>query len=149
MPRGVMAVAETQEEAEKQVISGTPQLLVLRSREIDLSGLPPLRSGPLPKHWVVVVEHRDPGEEAKLVQHDDPEAHCERETREMYTKMATDPESLVTGDHWEFDCPACNQRIQLDLPPPRAQPDPVRASCPECQTDLVRAKGQDRWEISH
>ena len=81
MPRGVLTVADTREEAEQQIRAEAPEVEILRSREIDLGGLPPLVSGPLPKHWVVVVQHPDPDEEAKLPQHDDPEDHCERETR--------------------------------------------------------------------
>lgn len=84
MPRGVLTVAETQKEAEQQVLAEAPGIQILRSREIDLSGLPPLRSGPLTEHWVVVVQHPDPDKEAKLPQHDDPEDHCERETRLLY-----------------------------------------------------------------
>jgi hypothetical protein len=65
MARGVTAVAETQEEAEAQVLDGNPHIRVLRSREIKFDGLP---GRPLPKHWAVVIEHRDPGQEAMLPQ---------------------------------------------------------------------------------
>jgi hypothetical protein len=98
MARGVFALVETQEEAERQVRDGAPQMRILRSRRISLAGLPPLpASGPLENPWVVVVEHTDPAEEAKLPQDEDPEGEVERSTRELYLNLATDPEALVTG----------------------------------------------------
>jgi hypothetical protein len=117
MPRGVMAIAETRDEAERQVFGAAIQVRILRSREIDMGGLPPLQ-GPLRRHWVVVVEHPDPDEEAKLPQHEDPETHCERETRLMYLKLAVDPMLLVTGSVEQFACPACAASIEIKLPPP-------------------------------
>jgi len=35
MPRGVLTVADTQEEAEQQVLAEAPRIQILRSREID------------------------------------------------------------------------------------------------------------------
>jgi predicted RNA-binding Zn-ribbon protein involved in translation (DUF1610 family) len=146
MARGAMAIAETREEAEQQFLKGASQLRVLRSREIDLSGLPPLAGG-LPKHWVVVVEHSDPEEEAKLEQHEDPEEHCERATRQMYLSIATDPDLLVTGVIEQFTCPACGEEIQIELPAPRQRRDPGHSDCPECGTHLARSHTGDGWEV--
>ena len=71
MARGVFVTGETKEDAEQQVRAAWPQWRILRSRPISLAGLPPLRtSGPLDDPWVVVVEHEDPSEEAKLPQHE-------------------------------------------------------------------------------
>ncbi len=142
-----MVVAETREEAEQQVLNEAPHVRVLRSREIDLNGLPPLRSGPLPKHWVVVVEHRDPEREGKLPQHEDPEEHCERATRQMYLAMATDPDLLVTGVTEQFTCPGCAEEIQIELPAPRERRDPGHSDCPECGTHLSRSSTGDGWEV--
>lgn len=147
MARGVMAVADTQEDAEKQVLAGARHIRVLRSRQIDLSGLPPLRTGSLARHWVVVVEHQDADEEAKLPQHDDPENHCERETRLLYLKLAVDPELLVDGVIEEFPCPVCNHAVRLELPPPRDGRQRTGAACPACRAPLRRAGGRGGWEI--
>jgi hypothetical protein len=105
--RGVWATGESKEDAEQKVRAALPEWRILRSRPISLAGLPPLRSpGPFDNPWVVVVEHQDPAEEARLPQDEDPEAVVERSFREDYLKLATDPEALVTGVHDEFDCPA-------------------------------------------
>jgi hypothetical protein len=97
MARGVMAVSETQQEAERQVLADAPQMRIVASKRIDLSDLPPLRSRPMPTNlWAVAAEHINPEEEAKLPQHEDPLGHCERETRELYQKLAADPLSLVS-----------------------------------------------------
>jgi DNA-directed RNA polymerase subunit RPC12/RpoP len=120
LARGVLAMGQTKEEAEQQVRAGAPQMRILRSRPISLAGLPPLRtSGPLDDPWVVVVEHQDPAEEAKLLQHEDPEAEVERSCRELYLNLATDPDALVTSVYEAFDCPACSTRIEVKLRPPR------------------------------
>lgn len=120
MARGVFATGETQQDAEQQIRDAAPHWRILRSRPISLAGLPPLRSpGPLDNPWVVVVEHEDLAEEAKLPQDDDPEAKVERETRELYLNLAADPQALVTGLRESFDCPACDTRIEVELPPPR------------------------------
>lgn len=140
MPRGVMAIAETQQEAERQAVDGFPQMRVVRSRQIDLSDFPDAKI-----HWCVVVEHRDPGEEGKLLQHDDPEAHCELEARELYAKLCDNPASLITGVIERVDCPACDRDIQIELPPPHAAPDPEVATCPACSVGLIRRKGSLRW----
>ena len=60
MARGVSATGATREEAEAQVEAEKHQVRITTCREIDLSGLLPLRSGPLPRHWVVVVEDLTP-----------------------------------------------------------------------------------------
>jgi hypothetical protein len=96
---------------------------------------------------VVVVEHSNPEEEAKLPQHDDPEEHCERATRQMYLAMATDPDLLVTGVIEQFACPACEEEIQIELPAPRQRRDPGHADCPECGTHLSRAPQGHGWEV--
>jgi hypothetical protein len=121
MARGVFALGETQEDAEQQVRDAAPQMHILRSRKISLAGLPPLpTSGPLDTPWVVVVEHSDPVEEAKLPQDEDPERKVERSTRELYLNLATAPDALVTGVQEGFDCPACGARIEVHLPAPQA-----------------------------
>jgi hypothetical protein len=101
-------LGETKEEAEQQARTSAPGMRVVRSRRISLAGLPPLRTpGLLENPWVVVVEHEDPAEEAKLRQDEDPEREVERSVREMYLNLATDPDALVTGVEEGFDCPAC------------------------------------------
>lgn len=55
MARGVFALGKTQDETERPVRDGAPQMRILRSRRISLAGLPPLpASGPLENPWVVV-----------------------------------------------------------------------------------------------
>jgi hypothetical protein len=137
-----MAVADSQEAAERQVVDEAPQMRVLRSREIDLSDFPSR-----PKHWCVVVEHIDPDEEAKLPQHDDPESHCEREARELYAHLFDNPASLVTTVIEEFDCPACHQKVRLELPPPHEAADQETARCPRCRAELTRARGELVWRV--
>jgi hypothetical protein len=150
MPRGVMTVAETQQEAERQVLRESPQLRILRSREIDLSGLPPLRAGPLPKHWVVVVAHEDSDVERTLPQHDDPEDHSERETRLLYLNMATDPDLLTTGVTEELTCPACSSLFRFELPPPRETRYPLNRQCPDCRAHLRKDRTSASWvEVEH
>jgi hypothetical protein len=145
-----MTIAETQDEAERSVVRSAPQLRVLRSREIDLSGLPPLRSGPLPRHWVVVVELEDPEVEATLPQHADPEDVCERETRLLYLKMATDPELLTTGMIEQFPCPACSSGVRFELPPPRESRYPLNRQCPDCRAHLRKDRAGASWvEVEH
>jgi len=133
--------------AEEQVRKEAPEIRILRSRELDLSGLPPLAGGALSRHWVVVVEHPDPAQEAKLVQHDDPEDHCERSTRQMYLAMSTDPDLLVTGVVEQFTCPACGDEIRIDLPAPRQRRDPGHSDCPECGTHLSRKQTGHGWQV--
>jgi hypothetical protein len=145
-----MTIAETQDEAERSVVHSAPQLRVLRAREIDLAGIPPLRSGPLPRHWVVVVEHEDPEVEATLPQHADPEDHCERETRLLYLKMAIDPKLLATGVIEQFPCPACSSGVRLELPPPRDIRYPLNRQCPDCRAHLRKDRAGVSWvEVQH
>jgi hypothetical protein len=148
MPRGVLTVADTKEEAEQQILAEAPHIQILRSREIDLAGLPPLAAGALRKHWVVVVQHPDPNEEAKLPQHDDPEEHCEREIRLLYLSMAVDPNLLVSGVIEEFPCPACDKRVRLELPAPCEGRPRTGAACPNCRTPLTRTDGNSVWEVA-
>lgn len=148
MPRGVLTVADTQEEAERQVLAEAPHIQILRSREIDLAGLPPLPAGPLPGHWVVVVQHPDPEEEAKLPQHGDPEDHCEREIRLLYLSMAVDPDLVVSGVIEELLCPACGNPVRLELPAPREGRPRTGAACPNCRTPLTRRDGNAAWEVA-
>lgn len=145
--RGVFALGATQEEAERQIHEAAPQLRVLRSRRISLAGLPPLPGdGSLDNPWVVVVEHTDPAEEAKLPPDEDPEGEVEQKTRELYLNLATDPDALITGVREGFDCPACSARIDVHLPPPREVRFENSARCPECNALLVRPKGRLTWE---
>jgi hypothetical protein len=139
-----MAVAETQAEAEAQVLDGNPQIRVLRSREINLDGLPGKR---LPKHWAVVVEHCDPVREAGLLQHEDPEEVAERSVRQNYLAMSMDPEMLITGSIEQFPCPACGKEIRIELPAPREKRDPGHTDCPECGKHLCRAEGPAGWKV--
>jgi predicted RNA-binding Zn-ribbon protein involved in translation (DUF1610 family) len=147
MPRGVLTIAETRDEAIAQATEGFPQFRAIDAREIDLSDLPPLATGPLPKHWVVVVEHEDPDEEAKLPQDADPLEKCARETRLRYLTMAVDPQLLVTGVREEFPCPKCGETIRLDLPAPRATRYPQNTQCPHCGTPLTRTRHQLMWGV--
>lgn len=148
--RGVMTIAETQEQAERSVLGSAPQLRVLRSREIDLSGLPPLAAGRLPRHWVVVVEHEDPDIERTLPQHDDPEDHSERETRLLYLKMATDPDLLTTGVIEELPCPACSSQIRFELPSPRETRYPLNRQCSKCRAHIRKHANDAAWiEVRH
>jgi len=148
MPRGVLTVADTQEEAEQQVLAEAPRIQILRSREIDFAGLPPLRAGPLAKHWVVVVQHPDPEEEARLRQDDDPEDQCERQIRLLYLRMTVDPDVLVSGVIERFPCPACGEPIHLKLPAPRERRARTGAACPSCRTPLARQHGDSVWEVA-
>jgi len=104
MARGVSVIAESQVEAEAQVDKAQYQVRTIKCREIDLRGLPPLASGPIPRHWVVVTEDLTPELEAERPQQDNPEEECERQVRQMYLALATDLELLVTGTQEGFDC---------------------------------------------
>jgi hypothetical protein len=147
--RGVFAIGATQREAEQQIRDAAPRFRILRSRPISLAGLPPLRApGPLDNPWVVVVEHEDPAEEAKLPQDDDPEAKVERSTRELYLNLATDPQALVTGVREGFDCPACDTRIEVEVPPPRDVRFENHTTCPACEVFLVRSKDELPWRVA-
>lgn len=149
MTRGVFATGETKRDAAQQVREAAPQMRILRSRPISLAGLPPLRNpGPLDHPWVVVVEHEDPAEEAKLPQDKDPEGTVERSTRELYLNLATDPDALITGVREGFDCPACAVRIEIELPPPREVRFENHTTCPACEVFLVRAKDELRWRVA-
>jgi hypothetical protein len=140
MPFAVNAVAPTQEAAERQVLDDAPALRVLRCRRIDFAGLPPLSSGPRPEHWVVLVEHSDPVEDAKRSVHADPETACEREVRQLYLKMALDPQMLVTGVIETFACPACEVEITFELPAPRETRYPIHRQCGSCRALLERER---------
>lgn len=148
MARGVFAIAETRDEAERQVLEGGHPIRILRTRELDLAGLPIVAGQPHHKHWIVVVEMLDPAEEAKLDPPDDPEAVCEREARLMYLKLATDPELLLSGTREGFACPVCRRQIEVELPAPREAPDPLYAACPECGAHLKRRKHRLAWEVA-
>jgi hypothetical protein len=149
MARGVSVISESQAEAEAQVDEVQYKVRILRCRKIDLSGLPPLGSGPLPTHWVVVVEDLSPELEAERPQQDAPEEECERGIRLMYLQMATDPDLLVTGTQEGFDCPACGEMISFDGPPPRERkkPDSGHRDCPKCGTHLTFDGPNDRWQV--
>jgi hypothetical protein len=147
--RGVFATGETKQDAEHQVREAAPRMRIVRSRPISLAGLPPLRNpGPLEYPWVVVVEHKDPVEEAKLPQNEDPEGEVERSTRELYLNLASDPEALVTGVREGFDCPACGDRIEVELPPPREVRFENHTTCPACEVFLVRYKDELAWQVA-
>jgi hypothetical protein len=148
VPRGVMIVADSAEEAKNQVLMEAPHVRVLRCREIDLTGLPSLAGRSLQRHWAVVVEHQDPAEEAKLPQHADPEDRCERETRLLYLKLGVDPNLLVTGVVEQFACPACDNHVRLELPPPGAGPPRLRAQCPRCRSVLQRPRERAPWQVA-
>ena len=60
-----MTIAETQDEAERNVVESATQLRVLRSREIDLSGLPP------------EITHGDPDDAVELLLE---ESHTDRQS---------------------------------------------------------------------
>lgn len=147
MPRGVTAVAETREEAIQQATEGFPRFRAIDAREIDLSDLPPLATGSLPKHWAVVVEHEDPDEETKLPQDADPLDKCKRETRLRYLTLAVDPQLLVEGVHEGLPCPECGEMITLDLPVPRDTRYPQNVQCPHCRTPLTRPQHRLTWAV--
>jgi hypothetical protein len=144
MARGVAVIAETQDEAEDQILDGYPDIRVLGSREINLDGLP---GKPWPKHWAVVVEHRDPEREAELQQHEDPEEETERSVRQDYLAISLDPELLVVGSIEQFNCPACEEEIRIELPAPRERKDSGHADCPECGKHLCRAESPSGWKV--
>jgi hypothetical protein len=147
--RGVFATGKTQHDAEQQVRDAAPRMRILRSRPISLAGLPSLRtSGPLDNPWVVVVEHEDPVEEAKLPRDEDPEGTVELSTRELCLNLATDPGALVTGVREGFDCPGCGTRIEVELPPPREVRFENHTTCPVCDVFLVRPKDELPWRVA-
>jgi hypothetical protein len=149
MKRGVSVVAESRSEAEAKVDEAQYKVRTVSCRELDLSGLPPLESGPLPRHWIVVVEDLTAELVAERPQQDDPEEECERGVRLMYLEMATDPELLVSGTREGFDCPACSDPISFDGPAPRERkkPDSGHRDCPKCGTHLIRERPVDRWQV--
>lgn len=138
MARGVMVIAETEEAAQRQILDEWPEMKVLRCRELVLDDLPPLASGPLPKHWVVVVEHQDPKREATLPQHEHPEDHCERETRLTYLTMSVNPLLLATGTIERFACPDCGAEVEVQLPAVPAATGDHNIRCSACATPLTR-----------
>jgi hypothetical protein len=145
VPRGVVVSAESRQEAEQQVLSECPDFMILRSRELDLSGLPELASGAIPRQWVVVVAHRDPAKEATLIQQEDPEREAERAQRLFFLQLATNPDLLINGIQESFDCPECGLRGMISLAPPRERADPEHARCPECGTHFHRRTGARTW----
>lgn len=149
MGRGVSVVADSRSEAEAKVDEAQYEVRIVSCRELDLSGLPPLESGPLPRHWIVVVEDRTAELAAQRPQQEDPEEECERGVRLMYLQMATDPELLVSGTQEGFDCPACGEAIAFDGPAPRERkkPDSGHRDCPKCGTHLNLAAPKDRWQV--
>jgi hypothetical protein len=58
--RGVWTSGETRAEAEASIEADKHKVRIISCREIDLSGLPELRSGPFPRHWVVAIEDLTP-----------------------------------------------------------------------------------------
>jgi hypothetical protein len=86
--RGVSTSAETREEAEASVLKEAPRgTRVVSCHEIDLSDLPPLRSGaPFPKLWAVMLEGGGL-----------PEGPTEQEltsqVRDLWRKLTIDPEA--------------------------------------------------------
>jgi hypothetical protein len=139
---------ETQEEAEASVEAERHQVRIVSCREIDLSGLPPLASGPLPRHWVFKVEDLTPELAAERPQHeDDSEEAMERWVRRFYLKMDTNPELLSSGTIEMFPCPNCEDEVRIELPPSREKPHPGNFSCPHCRAHLQLAKS-GRWEVA-
>jgi hypothetical protein len=145
MPFAVNAVAPTREEAERQVLDEAPALRVVRCRRVDFTGIPPLSSGPWPIHWVVLVEHTDAAEDARRPTEGDPEVACEREVRQMYLKVAIDPQMLVESVIEQFACPACEAQISFELPPSRETRYPIRRQCEKCRRPLKRRRDR-AWE---
>lgn len=147
MARGVSAIGATREEVEAQVEAEKHQVRITKCREIDLSGLPPLASGPLPRHWVVVVEDLTPELAAQRSQHADPEGECERQMRQLYLTMATDPELLSSGTIETFACPSCGEEVRLELPPEPEKAHPGHANCGACGAHLELVESGRRWEL--
>ena len=146
VPRGVPVIADTREDALRLATEGFPGFRAVDAREIDLTGLPPLASGPIPTQWAVAVEHEDPEEEAKLPQDADPLGKAEHETRLLYLTMTVDSELLVTGVQEEFPCPACGKMAKLELPAPRDTRYPQNAQCSHCGAPVTRVRGQLTWD---
>jgi hypothetical protein len=147
MARGVSVIAKTKAEAEAKVDEAQYQVRIVKCREIDLSGLPPLASGPIPLHWVVVIEDLTPELAAERPQVENPEVECERSVRQMYLAMATNPDLLVTGQREGFDCPSCGKEIWFDLPSPAEHKESGHRDCPECGVHLTRSAANGKWEI--
>ncbi len=145
MSFAVNVVAPTREEAERQILDEAPALRVMRCREVDFTGIPPLSSGPRPIHWVVLVEHTNAAEDARRSTQGDPEVACEREMRQMYLKMAIDPQMLVESVIEQFACPACEAQTSFELPPPREIRYPIRRQCEDCRAPLERHRDR-AWE---
>jgi hypothetical protein len=146
MPFAVNAVASTRQEAERQVLGEAPELRVVRCRKIDFTGIPPMSSGPRPIHWVVLVEHNDTAEDARRSSQDHPETVCEREVRQLYLKMALDPQMLVSSVIEQFACPRCGGEISFELPAPRETRYPIHRQCESCRALLKRDRSGG-WEL--
>jgi hypothetical protein len=147
MARGVWTTGAGRAEAEASVDAERYRVRIVGCREIDLSGLPELRSDPLPRHWVVVVEDLTPELEAERPQHSDPEAEAERAVRLNYLSLAIDPDLLVTGEIEGFPCPGCGERVEIKLAPRREKAHPGHFSCPHCRAHL-RLGDSGRWEVA-
>ena len=131
MARAGWVSGETQKEAEASVEAERHQVRIVSCREIDLSGLPPLPSGPLPRHWVFRVEDLTPELAAERPQHDDDsEEAIERWVRQFYLKMDTDPELLSSGTIEMFPCPNCEDEVRIELPPAREKSHPGHLAAP-------------------
>jgi hypothetical protein len=138
---------ETQEEAEATLDAERHQVRIVSFREIDLSGLPALTSGPLPRHWVFTVEDLTPALAAERPQHDDSEEAVERWVRQFYLKMDINPELVSSGTIEMFPCPNCEEEVRIELPPARDKPHPGNFSCPHCHAHLRLAKSGG-WEVA-
>jgi hypothetical protein len=147
MARGVWTTGASRAEAEGSVDAERHRVHIVTCREIDLSGLPDLPSGPLPRHWVVVVEDQTPELAAERPQHEDPEEEAERAVRLNYLSMAIDPELLVSGEIEEFSCPGCGGKVRIELPPQREKAHPGNFGCPHCRAHL-RLGDSGLWEVA-
>jgi hypothetical protein len=148
MSRAGWTSGESREEAEASVEAERHQVRIVSCRELDLSGLPPLASGPLGRHWVFVVQDLTPELEAERPQDEKgSEEGVERWVRQFYLKMATDPELVTSGVIEMFPCPSCEEEVRIELPPEREKAHPGNFSCPHCRAHL-RLGRSGKWEVA-
>lgn len=145
MPHGVPIIAESREAAIEQFRSIAPDQTILSVRQIDFTGIPPLKSGPFPTYWALVVEHLNPEIEMKFEQDDDPAIAVERSIRLMYLQLSLDPSLLVSGMRESVRCPACSEVAMIDLPPERVRKSPFQTKCPGCRAP-IRRLAWNSWE---
>ncbi len=131
----------TRQEVEQKAREAVPEARILDCQPIRLDDIP-LRAK-VPPHWVVVVDGASP---SQFPVEDDPVATKTAEVRSTYMQMVANPEAMSTGMHAEFNCPACGDRVAVDLAPPTAwkERSVARTQCPQCGADLFK-EGPNAW----